>query len=177
MSLNFRCLNQKNDYESRSASSFLCVLAYIGDRGIGLSFRTPSRNRSNYRSILCLYPDCLLRRDRSPSQHQVSSKKYAFSLPAAIGALGSPLGPCPKRDLATDIYSGSIPIVHYDESISRISFKQLQGIYNVVARCNQGVVLSFENSSKNSYRCRSILWLYPVSQLRQDRSTRSEQPF
>jgi hypothetical protein len=35
-------------------------------------------------------------------------KKSTSSLPAVIGALGSPLGPHPESDLATDLYSGSI---------------------------------------------------------------------
>jgi hypothetical protein len=34
-------------------------------------------------------------------------KKYVTSLPAAIEALGSPLGPHPKSDLDIDLYSGS----------------------------------------------------------------------
>jgi hypothetical protein len=37
-------------------------------------------------------------------------KKSATSLSAAIGALGSPLGPYPESDLKIDIYSGSTPI-------------------------------------------------------------------
>jgi hypothetical protein len=48
------------------------------------------------------------------------------SLPAVIGALSSPLGPHPESDLATDIYSGSTPIVIIDESDHRISFNNLQ---------------------------------------------------
>jgi hypothetical protein len=35
--------------------------------------------------------------------------KSVISLSATIGALGSPLGPYPESDLATDLYSGSTP--------------------------------------------------------------------
>jgi hypothetical protein len=38
-----------------------------------------------------------------------SLKKSTTSLSAAIGALDSPLGPHPKSDLVTDLYSGSTP--------------------------------------------------------------------
>jgi hypothetical protein len=39
---------------------------------------------------------------------------------------GSPLGPCPERDLATDLYSGSTPIAIIDEPDHRISFNSLK---------------------------------------------------
>jgi hypothetical protein len=39
-----------------------------------------------------------------------SLNKSVISLSAAIGALGSPLGPHPESDLKTDLYSGSTPI-------------------------------------------------------------------
>jgi hypothetical protein len=47
------------------------------------------------------------------------------SLPAAIGALDSPLGPHAESDLPTDLYSGSTPIAIMDESDRRISFNLL----------------------------------------------------
>jgi hypothetical protein len=159
---------------AKSASSFIKKiydLAPNDDQGTRLSFRTPSENISSYRSILCLYPDCPLWRNWSPSQHQISSKKSASSLPTTIRALGSPLGLHPERDLAINLYSGSTPIARYDESNHRISFKQLQEFYNIAARCNQGMGLSFRNPSENRSRCRSILWLHPGSQLRRDQST------
>jgi hypothetical protein len=49
-----------------------------------------------------------------------------FSLSAAIGASGSPLGPRPERDLATYLYSGSTPIAIKDESNRQIRFRRLQ---------------------------------------------------
>jgi hypothetical protein len=49
--------------------------------------------------------------------------KYAISLTATIWASGSPLGPHPERDLATDLYSGSTPIAIKDESNHRINFR------------------------------------------------------
>jgi hypothetical protein len=44
------------------------------------------------------------------SDHRISFNllnKSMISLSAMIEALDSPLGPCPKRDLATDLHSGS----------------------------------------------------------------------
>jgi hypothetical protein len=49
--------------------------------------------------------------DRSGCQISFNSiNKSIISLSAAIGALSSPLGPYPKRDLETELYSGSTPI-------------------------------------------------------------------
>jgi hypothetical protein len=48
-----------------------------------------------------------------------------ISLPATIGALDSPLGPHPKSDLLTDLYSASTPIAIMDESDRWISFNLL----------------------------------------------------
>jgi hypothetical protein len=39
-----------------------------------------------------------------------SLNKFVIPLSAAIGALGSPLGPHPESDIETDLYSGSTPI-------------------------------------------------------------------
>jgi hypothetical protein len=49
-----------------------------------------------------------------------SFKKSATLLLAAIGALGSPLGPHPESDLTTYLYPDSTPIANMDESDSRI---------------------------------------------------------
>jgi hypothetical protein len=60
------------------------------------------------------------------SDHRISFthlKKSVTSLPAAIEALGSPLGPHPESDLATDLYS--TPIANMDEFNHRISFNPL----------------------------------------------------
>jgi hypothetical protein len=49
--------------------------------------------------------------DESDRQISFNSlKKFVTSLSAAIGVLGSPLGPHLERDLETDLYSGSTPI-------------------------------------------------------------------
>jgi hypothetical protein len=58
-------------------------------------------------------------------QERISFKEFAYSLPAAIGALTSPLGPHLKSDLATDLYYDSTPIANMDESNRRISFNRL----------------------------------------------------
>jgi hypothetical protein len=58
-------------------------------------------------------------------QERLRLKKSVTSLSAAIGALGSPLGPHPKSDLVTDLYSGSTPIANMDESGCQISFNSL----------------------------------------------------
>jgi hypothetical protein len=99
------------------------------------------------------------------------------SLSMAIEASGSPLGPHAERDLAIDLYFGSTLIPIKYESNRRISFIQLQKIYNVATRCNQGMGLSFGNPSKNRSHCGSILWCYPDSQLQWDHSTWPERPF
>jgi hypothetical protein len=52
--------------------------------------------------------------------------KSTTSLSAEIGALASPLGHHPESDLATDLYSGSTPIVIMDGSDHRISFNSLK---------------------------------------------------
>jgi hypothetical protein len=49
-------------------------------------------------------------RPKEQLQERLRLKKFAISLSATIGALGSPLGPRLKRDLATDLYSSSTPI-------------------------------------------------------------------
>jgi hypothetical protein len=51
--------------------------------------------------------------------------KSVLSLPGAIGAPGSPLGPHSESDLATDLYSGDTPIANMDESDHRINFNRL----------------------------------------------------
>jgi hypothetical protein len=58
-------------------------------------------------------------------QERLCLKKSATSLPAAIGALASPLGPYPESDLSTDLYSGSTLIAIMDEFDHRISFNIL----------------------------------------------------
>jgi hypothetical protein len=91
--------------------------------------------------------------------------KSAISLSAVIGALGSPLGPRPKKDLTTDLYSDSTPIAIKVESNRQIRFMRLQEIYNITTISDQGIVLSSRNPSKNRSCCRSILRLCPSSPL------------
>jgi hypothetical protein len=60
------------------------------------------------------------------SDHRISFNlltKSVISLSAVIEASGSPLGPCPERDLATDLYTDSTPIAIKDESNRRIRFR------------------------------------------------------
>jgi hypothetical protein len=54
-----------------------------------------------------------------------SFKESVISLSVAIGALGSPLGPNPESDLATDLYSGYTSIIIIDKSGRQISFNSL----------------------------------------------------
>jgi hypothetical protein len=64
--------------------------------------------------------------DESDRQINFNSlKKSATSLSAAIGTLGSPLGPYPESDLVTDLYFGSTPIANIDRSSCQISFNSL----------------------------------------------------
>jgi hypothetical protein len=58
-------------------------------------------------------------------QERLCLKKFATSLPAVIGALGSPLGPHLESDLPTYLYSGSTLIAIMYESDCRISFNLL----------------------------------------------------
>jgi hypothetical protein len=58
-------------------------------------------------------------------QERLCLKKSTTSLPVAIGALSSPLGPHPESDLPTDLYSGSTLIAIMDGSDRRISFNLL----------------------------------------------------
>jgi hypothetical protein len=58
-------------------------------------------------------------------QERLHLKKSVTSLPAAIGALESPLGPHLESDLTTDLYSTSTSIAIMDESDRRISFNLL----------------------------------------------------
>jgi gamma-glutamylcysteine synthetase len=67
------------------------------------------------------------------SNHQInfnSIKKYVTSLSAAIGALGSPLGPHPESDLVTNLYSDSTLIANMDMSGCQISFNNLNKSVN-----------------------------------------------
>jgi hypothetical protein len=64
--------------------------------------------------------------DESDRQINFNSlKKSATSLLAVIGALGSPLGPHPKSDLVTDLYSSFTPIANMDRSGCQITFNGL----------------------------------------------------
>jgi hypothetical protein len=58
-------------------------------------------------------------------QQRLYLKKYVTSLSAVIRALGSPLEPHPKSDVATDLYSDYTLIAIIDESDRRISFNHL----------------------------------------------------
>jgi hypothetical protein len=96
--------------------------------------------------------------------------KSVILLSATIGASSSPLGPHLEIDLAIDLYSASTPLAIKDESNHQINFRQLKEIYNITTRDDQGIGLSSWNPSKNRSRYRSILWLYPSSQLQRDES-------
>jgi hypothetical protein len=52
-------------------------------------------------------------------------KKSTTSFLVAIGRLSSPLGPHPESDIATNLYSSSIPVANMDKSDHRISFNHL----------------------------------------------------
>jgi hypothetical protein len=65
--------------------------------------------------------------------------KSVISLSAVIGASGFPLEPHPERDLATDLHFGSTLIAIKEESNRRIRYMQLQEIYNITTRGDQGI--------------------------------------
>jgi hypothetical protein len=58
-------------------------------------------------------------------QEHLRLMKSKTSLSAVIDALGSRLGPHPKRDLATDLYSVTTSIIIIDKFDHRISFNSL----------------------------------------------------
>jgi hypothetical protein len=91
--------------------------------------------------------------------------KSVILLSAVIGVSDSPLGPRSERDLATNLYYTSTPITIKDESNRQIRFRQLQKIYNITTRSDQGKGLYSRNLSKNRSRYRSILWLCTSSPL------------
>jgi hypothetical protein len=64
--------------------------------------------------------------DESDRQINFNSlNKFATSLSAVIGALGSPLGPHRKSDLVTNLYSASTPRANMDMSGCQISFNSV----------------------------------------------------
>jgi hypothetical protein len=64
-------------------------------------------------------------RSKEQLQERLRFKKSVTSLPAVIEALGSPLGLHPESDLATHLYSSSIPIANMDESDRQSNFNLL----------------------------------------------------
>jgi hypothetical protein len=73
-------------------------------------------------------------RPKEQLQKCLCLKKSAISLPAVIGALGSPLGPHLERDQATNLYSVSTTIAITDESDHQISFKESVTLLSAVIR-------------------------------------------
>jgi hypothetical protein len=64
--------------------------------------------------------------DKSDCQINFNSlKKSVTSLSAAIGALGTPLGPHLESDIVTDLYPASTSIANMDRSGCQISFNSL----------------------------------------------------
>jgi hypothetical protein len=102
----------------------ICDFALRGDRGIGISFRTPSKKWFIYRSILWIYPDSYQGWVQSSDQLQHCQQILDLAL-SGDRALGSPLRPHPESDLPTYLYSDSTPIVIMDESDRQISFNIL----------------------------------------------------
>jgi hypothetical protein len=77
------------------------------------------------KSVISL-PAAIAIMDKSNRQINFNSlKKSTTSLSAAIGALGSPLGPHPESDLVTDLYSVSTPIANMERFGCQISFNSL----------------------------------------------------
>jgi hypothetical protein len=82
--------------------------------------------KSNLATYLCSSSTTIAIMDESDRRISFNHiKKFMTSLLAAIGALGSPLGPHPESDLAINLYSGSTPIAIIDEFDRRISFNLL----------------------------------------------------
>jgi hypothetical protein len=89
---------------------------------------SPLGPRTERDLVTDLYSDSTPIAIMDESDRQISFNllnKSVTSLSAVIGASGSPLGPHPERDLATNLYSGSTLIVIMDESNYLISFNLL----------------------------------------------------
>jgi hypothetical protein len=89
------------------------LLAAIGASGSSLPLHLESDLATD------LYSGSTLIANMDESDHQVSFNllnKVVISLSVMIRAADSPLGPHPKRDLATHLHYGSTPIAIKDES-------------------------------------------------------------
>jgi hypothetical protein len=99
--------------------------------GMGIQFRILTfYTRSEEQQKECLHlkksvtslPAAIVIMDKSDRQINFNNlKKFATSLSATIGALGSHLGPHPESDLVTDLYSGSTLIAPVARSASIVS--------------------------------------------------------
>jgi hypothetical protein len=75
-------------------------------------------------------------------------KKSATSLPATIGAFGSPLEPHSKSDQSTDLYSSSTPIAIMVESDRQTSFNNFKETRDLPLSGDWGIGLSFITPSR-----------------------------
>jgi hypothetical protein len=90
----------------------------------------------------------------------------------------------PQYDLGRQtphFWGGSVTWLYPDSPLRWVrsldQFQLVSKIYNITARCDHGMGLSFGNPSGNRTHYISILCLYPGSQLRWDQSTQPKQPF
>jgi hypothetical protein len=81
-------------------------------------------------------------------QERLRLKKFTTSLPAVIGALGSPLGPHQESDLVSYQNSGSTLIANMDESDPQISFNNLKKFAISLSEVIRGIGLSFRTPSR-----------------------------
>jgi hypothetical protein len=72
-------------------------------------------------------------RSEEQLQERLHLKKIMTSLSEVIGTLSSPLGPHPKRDLATYLYSFYTPIAIINEFGRRISFNSKKFVISLSA--------------------------------------------
>jgi hypothetical protein len=103
----------------KSVTSLPTAIAIMDESDCQINFNSLKKSATSLPAAIAIMDE---------SDHQINFnnlKKSANSLSAVIGALGSPLGPHPKSDLVTDLYSISIPIANIDRSGCQISFNSL----------------------------------------------------
>jgi hypothetical protein len=103
----------------KSAISLPAAIAIMDESDRQINFNNIKKSAISLLVVIAIM-------DESDRQINFNSlRKSTTSLSAAIGALGSPLGPHPESDLVTDLYSDSTSIANMDMPGCQISFNNL----------------------------------------------------
>jgi hypothetical protein len=110
--INFNCVK-------KSVTLLLAAIAIMDESDRQINFNSLKKSATSFPAAIAIM-------DESDRQINLNNlKKSATSFSAVIGAMGSPLGPHPKSDLVTDLYSVSILMANMDRSDCQISFNSL----------------------------------------------------